>query len=200
MKKYLIIIALFLTLTNPVYSSEITGTISTGISTGDGLNGLVIEPPVANPTSGVYSSTQSVSLSGGPGTVSIRYTTDGSDVNCSTGNQYSGPISISSSTSIKAISCYPNGIASPSVVFAYAINPPSAPIISGGGGGGGGTPIILDTPPYDFNSDGNIDILDFNILIVNWGSTTATDKSMGDANGDGKVDIFDFNLLIINWQ
>jgi len=70
-----------------------------------------------------------------------------------------------------------------------------------GGGGGGGAPT---TPPTtdqaDFNSDGNVNILDFNVLITNWGTTSGATKATGDTNGDGKVDIYDFNLLIANWQ
>jgi len=77
---------------------------------------------------------------------------------------------------------------------------------SGGGGGGssgGGGGGILTTPStasYDFNSDGNIDVFDFNILITNWGTTGTATQPTGDANGDRNVDILDFNLLIINWQ
>ncbi|KKT16588.1 MAG: hypothetical protein UV99_C0010G0018 [Parcubacteria group bacterium GW2011_GWC1_43_61] len=49
----------------------------------------------------------------------------------------------------------------------------------------------------DANKDGKIDVLDFNSLMVNWGSTSA--NNVADFNGDGKVDVFDFNLLMINW-
>lgn len=69
-------------------------------------------------------------------------------------------------------------------------------------GGGGYTPpasgtLSAEAQKVDANKDNKIDILDFNILMVNWGSTSANNTA--DFNGDGKVDIFDFNLLMINW-
>jgi len=66
----------------------------------------------------------------------------------------------------------------------------------GGGGGGGGTPA---TPKAgDANNDSKVDIMDFNVLMINWGSTSANNPA--DFNKDGKVDILDFNLLMINWS
>jgi hypothetical protein len=103
---------------------------------------------------------------------------------------------------------------------------------SGGGGtsssgGGGGAPgvtgsstavvgtwryIVSVTPksfaPYraDPFADGHIDILDFNIMMVNWGKKKGveltgicSDKPSTDINCDGRVDILDFNLLMIYW-
>jgi len=49
----------------------------------------------------------------------------------------------------------------------------------------------------DTNSDGGIDVLDFNILMVNWGAIGA--GNVADLSGDGRVDILDFNLLMIYW-
>ncbi|OJI08868.1 hypothetical protein BK006_02895 [bacterium CG10_49_38] len=183
----------------PVYASEVTGTITTGVDTG--VEGIVVEAPTANPPAGEYTSEQSVALSGGTGTVSIHYTTDGAAATCSSGNVYSTPITVSSSLVIEAISCYANSIVSPIAIFGYAINPPSAPAPSSGGGGGGSGGFITTpaTAAYDFNTDGKVDVFDFNVLITNWGSTGAS-SSTGDANGDGNVDILDFNLLIINWK
>jgi hypothetical protein len=67
---------------------------------------------------------------------------------------------------------------------------------SGGGGGGGG--IIIPTPKVgDTNNDGRVDILDFNTLMVNWGSTSINNPA--DFNKDSKVDILDFNTLMVNW-
>ena len=135
--KYILTIILSLALVLPTYASEITGTITTGVTTGNGVNGVVVEAPTANPSAGTYTSTQNVVLSGGDGTVSIHYTIDGTAATCSSGEVYSSPISVSSNLFIGAISCYPNGATSSPVSFAYAINPPSAPAPSGGGGGGG---------------------------------------------------------------
>ena len=196
--KYILTIIFSLVLVLPVYASEVTGTITTGLSTG--VEGTVVEAPTADPDSGVYTSTQNITLLGAAGTLSIHYTTDGSAASCSTGNVYSSTIEVTGSLVIEAISCYPNGAESAIAIFGYTINPPTSPAPSGGGGGGGGGGIIA-TPsePTDFNNDGKVDIFDFNILITNWGSTPVTSAD-GDANGDGVVDILDFNLLIINWQ
>lgn len=96
--------------------------------------------------------------------------------------------------------------ATPYVVFGSQALVASSSGSSGGGGGGGGGVIIPTTPTLplsaavqkvDANKDNKIDVLDFNILMVNWGSTSANNAV--DFNSDGKVDVFDFNLLMINW-
>lgn len=46
----------------------------------------------------------------------------------------------------------------------------------------------------DFNKDGVVDLLDFNILKADFGVAPAT-YWQGDANGDEVVDLFDFNIL-----
>jgi len=60
---------------------------------------------------------------------------------------------------------------------------------------------ITSTPPTtktgDANNDGKVDIIDFNLLMVNWGNNPT--NLAADLNGDGKVDIFDFNILMVNW-
>lgn len=45
-------------------ASEVTGTLSTGVggTTGNTVEGVVIAPPTASPATGVYSSSQSVTL------------------------------------------------------------------------------------------------------------------------------------------
>jgi hypothetical protein len=95
-----------------------------------GIVGTLISAPTASPVAGTYTSTRSVTLTAS-GSQSIRYTVDGSTPTCSVGTVYSGTISVSSSKTIKAISCYPDGSSSSVASFAYTI--------SGGGGGGGGS-------------------------------------------------------------
>jgi len=51
--------------------------------------------------------------------------------------------------------------------------------------------------PYDINSDGRVDIYEFNQMLVAWGPQTSPDPS--DYDHDGVVDIYDFNLLMTNW-
>lgn len=57
--------------------------------------------------------------------------------------------------------------------------------------------LSAEVQKVDANKDNKIDILDFNILMINWGKTEP--GNIADFNGDGVVDIFDFNLLMINW-
>ncbi|MEM7681314.1 MAG: dockerin type I domain-containing protein [Planctomycetota bacterium] len=45
----------------------------------------------------------------------------------------------------------------------------------------------------DFNGDGNVDLLDFDILAGAFGGPG--DPTSGDANGDGVVDLLDFDIL-----
>ncbi len=199
--KKILIIPLLLVLPLSVSASEVTGTLSTGIETG--VHGTVIVAPSAAPGAGVYSSAQSVTLSAA-GSSSIRYTADSSVPSCSSGTVYAGAIDISSSQVITAIACYPNGASSPTAIFQYAINPPSAPAPTsgggsggGGGGGGGGSSSPTSTVQGDTNGDTLVNVLDFNTLVVHWNESGS--GVSGDLNGDSVVDIFDFNILIINW-
>ncbi|XOB40840.1 MAG: hypothetical protein ACKKMW_02120 [Candidatus Nealsonbacteria bacterium] len=76
------------------------------------------------------------------------------------------------------------------------------PVVIGGGGSTYTPPVSTsklseDAQAVDTNNDDKIDVLDFNTLMVNWGSTST--NNIADFNSDGKVDIFDFNLLMIHW-
>lgn len=59
-------------------------------------------------------------------------------------------------------------------------------------------PLSPEAKKVDANNDGRIDILDFNILITNWGATVL--GNVADFNEDSIVDIFDFNLLMVYWS
>ena len=192
--KYLLTIIFSLALVTPVYASEVTGTVSTGVETGVG--GTVASTPTVAPLPGTYTSAQSVVLTV-TGSDSIHYTTDGSAPTCTSGSTYGAAISVSASQVIQAISCYPSGVASAVVPFAYAINPPSAPAPSTGGGGGGGSSLPPPAVVGDATGDSMVNVLDFNAVIVAWGSTGSNIPA--DLNRDGVVDILDFNILIINW-
>lgn len=55
--------------------------------------------------------------------------------------------------------------------------------------------------PADLNTDGKVDIFDYNILIGDFGkSNGAPGFVKGDINKDGKVDIFDYNQLITHFD
>ncbi|MCU1337781.1 MAG: hypothetical protein JWO19_3362 [Bryobacterales bacterium] len=62
-----------------------------------------VTTPTFNPPAGTYSSAQAVTISTTTADASIRYTTDGSTPTSSTGTLYSGPVSVNSSMTLKAI-------------------------------------------------------------------------------------------------
>lgn len=51
----------------------------------------------------------------------------------------------------------------------------------------------------DLNSDRKIDILDYNILLTNFGMALDPIPTNADITGDGKVNIFDYNTLVANY-
>ncbi len=62
----------------------------------------------------------------------------------------------------------------------------------------------ISIPPYiphsgDLNSDGKVDIFDYNILIGDFGKTGSNGFIPSDIDSNGKVDIFDFNILLGNF-
>ena len=122
----------------PALASEVTGSLCTGVNCP--VEGTVIAAPTASPAAGSFTSNQSVTLTS-TGATSIRYTTDGTTPTCAS-TQYSSAISVTSSKTIKAISCYANSTSSTVASFAYTISIPS----SGGGGGGGGSFTVVASP------------------------------------------------------
>lgn len=78
--------------------------------------------PGFNPGGGTYTSPQTVSMSSATSGASIRYTTDGSTPSETAGTLYSGPITIATTTTLKAIA-YKSGLTDSSVTSAtYTIN------------------------------------------------------------------------------
>lgn len=47
----------------------------------------------------------------------------------------------------------------------------------------------------DLNGDGKVDLIDFSIMLANWGTSDAA----ADLNGDGTVGLADFSILLFNW-
>ena len=143
------------TLTAGTNNSEATGTLTTGLTgNAGGVTGVVVVSPTASPAAGTYTSAQSVTLNAS-GASNIIYTTDGSTPTCSAGNGYSGAISVGSSETIQAISCYAGDAASAVASFPYVINIPAVvtpSVVTSGGGGGGGGGGYYD--PYTVTIDG----------------------------------------------
>jgi len=55
------------------------------------------------------------------------------------------------------------------------------------------------TTPSDLNRDGEIDLIDFSILIFWWQTTGGDSNPPADINGNGNVGIEDFSILLFNW-
>ena len=82
----------------------------------------------------------------------------------------------------------------------------SGPSENNNGGSGDGSKILTsvlipDLKILDIVKDGIINMLDFNIMMVNWSAGLNADGTFNpaDMNKDGVVDIFDFNMLMVYW-
>jgi len=62
-------------------------------------------PPVFDPAPGEYTGAQQVTLTSATPAATFRYTTNGSEPNCSTGSTYGGAIEIANSLTLKAVAC-----------------------------------------------------------------------------------------------
>ena len=94
--------------------------------------------PTFNPAPGTYSSAQSVAITSAEAGAFIRYTTDGFTPTSSTGTLYSGPVPVSSTTTLKAIA-FKTGMTDSSVTSGtYTINtvPTYTLTVTGGTGSG----------------------------------------------------------------
>jgi hypothetical protein len=109
---------------------------------------------------------------------------------------FPGECAISNGTDTKIYTYHLTSFASLAVVV---------PTPATGGGGGGATQTTPAVPAkkldasvqkFDANKDNKIDLLDFNMLMANWG---ATGSNASDFDGSGTVDILDFNSLMVNW-
>lgn len=86
------------------------------------ITGVPIAPPVFGTAPGAYETAQRLTLSAPPG-AAIRYTTDGSTPTGTDGILYTGPITVSASTTVRAVACKEGRVTSPVSTGAYAIAP-----------------------------------------------------------------------------
>ena len=93
---------------------HLSGINSINVLTGSGATGgtitaatleakTTVATPTFSPTPGTYSSAQTVTISCATNGATIRYTTDGSTPTATTGTIYTAPVSISATTTLKAI-------------------------------------------------------------------------------------------------
>ncbi len=116
-------------------------TTSSGFSPNDYIqhsnvsaNIVTATSPVANPSfspgGGTYTSAQSVTIATSTSGATIRYTTDGSTPSDTAGTVYTGPVAVSTTTTIRAIA-YKSGSPSSSVVSAtYTITSVPPPTVT----------------------------------------------------------------------
>lgn len=90
-----------------------------------------VEAPRFTPAAGTYATAPAVTLSSDTAGATIRYTTDGSTPTPTNGAIYGGPITVSSTSAIKAIA-YQSGLADSTVALAtYFVGvPPAAPTLT----------------------------------------------------------------------
>src|SRR5271157_4532033 len=83
--------------------------------------GQTVAAPAFSPAEGVFPAAQSVTLSTSTEGAQIRYTTDGSAPTATTGTVYSGPIQVSSTTTIRAMAAKTGWADSPVVSATFTI-------------------------------------------------------------------------------
>jgi hypothetical protein len=106
------------------------GIIDSPVVTGSYTIEPAVSAPAFSPGAGTYSSAQTVTLSTATSGASIRYTLDGSTPSETAGTLYSGPITVSATTTINAIAYESGTTDSPvaSATFVIGTAPPARPV------------------------------------------------------------------------
>jgi hypothetical protein len=86
-----------------------SATTPTGSGPAESARNDQAEAPVFSPSAGTYATAQPVTISSGTSGATIRYTTDGSTPNATTGTVYGGAIALNTTTTLKAIA-YKSGL------------------------------------------------------------------------------------------
>ncbi|HXO36257.1 MAG TPA: chitobiase/beta-hexosaminidase C-terminal domain-containing protein, partial [Candidatus Acidoferrales bacterium] len=141
-----------------VSAGFVQSTVSTAAYTIQNQTG----PPSVSPAAGTYTSTQSVQLSDTSPTPTIYYTTDGTKPTHSS-KQYTGAISVSTTTTITAIASSPGLNDSPAVTATFTINPNATTINFG----------IGFATPTGMQFNGSTDLDDSRLQLTNGGQNEA---------------------------
>lgn len=137
-----------------------------------------VAAPTFNPAGGTYSSAQSVSISCATSGATIRYTTNGSDPTSSS-TTYTGPITISSTTTIKA-KAFKSGMtdsAMASAVYTISTTPPPP-----------GNKLLVGYW-HNFNN-GLTPVMELRNVSTKW---DVINVAFADITGDGTVSFTPFN-------
>ncbi|MBV9346164.1 MAG: fibronectin type III domain-containing protein [Gammaproteobacteria bacterium] len=140
---------------------------------------VALAAPTYSPAPGSYTSTQSVTLSAAAG-ATIYFTLDGSLPTLSS-SVYTGPISVSSTTTVRAMAVKSGSLSSPAANATYTISAAPAQIKYVQGN--------YATPQSTLSSvtvkyTGAQQQGDLNVIVVGWNDSTATVKSVTDSAGN----------------
>ena len=129
-------------------SSEITGSLTTGVSTG--VTGIVKAAPSASQPAGTYTNTVTLSLSAANASA-ICYSTSATtpscanSTSCATGSLYSSALTFTTDTTLKALACYGDASSGPLLTNLYTITHPSSASLGGGAGGNSNNDVVPQT-------------------------------------------------------
>ena len=129
-----------------------------GGTAGGGGGGTTVATPTFSPGGGTYTSTQSVSISDSTSGATIYYTTNGSTPTTSS-TVYSGAISVSSTTTIKAIGAKSGDTTSSVASATYTISVSEGPF--------GGTPAAIPGTVQAENYDTGGQGVAYNVTSIN---------------------------------
>jgi hypothetical protein len=134
--------------------------------------------PVFTPAPGTYASAQSVSISAASG-ATVYYTLDGSTPTIFS-SVYTGPIAVSSSTTVNAVAVQSGAIASPLSSATYTISPVAQISFVQGNYATPQTAQASVAVKYTAAQRQG----DLNLVVVGWNDSTATVKSVTDSSGN----------------
>ena len=68
-----------------------------------------------------------------------------------------------------------------------------------GGGNTGWSSVTVSLHPGDLDRSGGVNIVDLNMVLIDWGKTGSFVDPRSDSDGSGTVDIIDLNTVLVDW-